>query len=142
MKRAIFISSVLTFLVLKSYSQSERAMACGRDCSTLSVSLKSDRSCGNSNDYVFTVTNNFQSALSIKIFAEHTDGKWYWLGWGNNIKPGEARSGFWSCSCTGRYIVYYGYTYYTSDAYPSLAEIQRIYGKAQSQYGRNPYSNK
>ena len=121
--RYLFLAlfSILTLSVLGQSSTRKPARACN-SCLDVSVSV-TNKGCGGSNDYTYTVTNKNSSTLDIVLFVEKLDGEWRDLGLLYDARSGVVKKdAFWACNITGRYLLYYRFSG-SNDKFPTAKEI-------------------
>jgi hypothetical protein len=131
MKTKILFSSLLMLIAFLTYGQ-EKAQSVEKadNARVFFVEAKPTRTCGTYNDFSYSVTNNTQNKVDIKLFVEGLDKKWRSLGYVNNLETGAKTnpSNFLSCANTGNWVIYYR-TAGTRDEFPLPDEVQKKYGR-------------
>ena len=129
MKKLVTLIVIATFPIIATIAQTKYAQSCGNGCSLVTVESKTDRACGNNNDYTFTLTNNSNENLDIKLFAETPNGEWNDEGLLTDVDAGQTKNNcFWGCKLTGRTIIYYRKAG-SRDVFPTQSELR---GKARN----------
>ena len=128
--KKIFIIIILAISAnIAVTAQTKLAESCGSGCDFITVQSRTDRACGNDNDYTFTITNNTNETLDIKLFTETNAGEWSDQGLLTDVTAGKMKKDcFWGCKLTGRTIIYYR-TSGSRDRFPTQSELR---GKAAS----------
>lgn len=131
--KKLFIIIVLAITAnIAAISQTKLAESCGSGCDFITVQSRTDRACGNDNDYTFTISNNTNETLDIKLFTETNAGEWSDQGLLTDVPGGKMKKDcFWGCKLTGRTIIYYRKSS-SNDVFPTQSELR---GKAASGKG-------
>jgi hypothetical protein len=124
MKKSIFFTlNLITVFSIYSFAQGRSATSCGSGCYTVVAKARNDQACGGNMDLTYTITNNSNQTLDIKMYVEKRTGEWKDLGLIEGVNSGQVlKDAFWSCDLSGRNILFYRITD-SGDRFPTQTEI-------------------